>query len=240
MAFLFPEKKGEFFLDQANGELKTYVTSDGQVFKTTLDIGDVNPKLYTLYHLEMAEKRVIAKKNKSLQTALGSTRALAKKNQTSAKVLSEVQFDEYGLDPSIYTKKQIDFVQNKIKEFEATYESSTPFEKETIGMMAGILLKINEVKAKMISTDNEKYVKQLKDLREMFSKMAEDLKLRPKDKKEEDRSKNRNSLAEMVRRYEARKRSQRKESTIKTETMDKMLSEVRTKALDSKYSGAEE
>lgn len=227
-------------MDQANGELKTYVTSDGQVFKTTLDIGDVNPKLYTLYHLEMAEKRVIAKKNKSLQTALGSTRALAKKNQTSAKVLSEVQFDEYGLDPSIYTKKQIDFVQNKIKEFEATYESSTPFEKETIGMMAGILLKINEVKAKMISTDNEKYVKQLKDLREMFSKMAEDLKLRPKDKKEEDRSKNRNSLAEMVRRYEARKRSQRKESTIKTETMDKMLSEVRTKALDSKYSGAEE
>jgi len=227
-------------LDQANGELKTYVTSDGQVFKTTLDIGDVNPKLYTLYHLEMAEKRVIAKKNKSLQTALGSTRALAKKNQTSAKVLSEVQFDEYGLDPSVYTKKQIDFVHNKIKDFEGTYESSTPFEKETIGMMAATLLKINEVKAKMISTDNEKYVKQLKDLREMFSKMAEDLKLRPKDKKEEDRSKNRNSLAEMVRRYEARKRSQRKESTLKTETMDKMLSEVRTKALDSKYSGAEE
>jgi len=219
----------------ANEEIKSYVTSDGQVFKTTLDIGDVNPKLYTLYHLEMAEKRVIAGKNKSLKTALGSTRAIAKKNQVSAKVISEANFDEYGLDPSIYSKQQIGFIKNKIKEFENTYESSTPFEKETIGMMAVTLLKITDIKAKMITTDNDKYVKQLKDLREMFSKMAEDLKLRPKDKKEEDRSKNRNSLAEMVRRYKARKRSKKSEITEKTMRMAKMLSETRVNSLDGKY-----
>lgn len=221
-------------------EIKTFVTSDGQVFKTTLDIGEVDPKLYTLYHLEMAEKRVITGKNKSLKTALGSTRALAKKNQTSAKVLAEADFDEYGLDPSIYTQKQINFVKGKIDEFEAQYESSTPFEKETIGMMAVTLLKITDIKAKMISSDNPSAIKNLKDLREMFSKMAGDLRLRPKDKKEEDRSKNRNSLAEMVRRYEARKRSQRRETSQKTEEMRKLLSESRTKALDGKYAGQEE
>lgn len=224
----------------AKNEIKSYVTSDGQVFKTTLDIGDVDPKLYTLNHLEMAEKRVIKGSNKNLKTALGSTRALAKKNQTTAKSLSDAQFDEYGLDPSIYTKKQIDFVHQKIREFEAQYESSTPFEKETIGMMAVTLLKITEIKAKMISSDSNNYVKQLKDLREMFSKMAEDLKLRPKDKKEEDRSKNRNSLTEMVRRYEARKRSQRKETSDKTKAMEEMFSKVRVNSLDGKYAGAEE
>lgn len=221
-------------------EIKSYVTSDEQVFKTTLDIGEVDPKLYTLYHLEMAEKRVIKGSNKSLKTALGSTRALAKKNQVSTRNVSEAGYDEYGLDPSIYTEKQIEFVKNKIEEFENIYQSATPFEKETIGMMATILLKITEIKARMISVDSDKYVKQLKDLREMFSKMAEDLKLRPKDKKEEDKSKNRNSLTEMVRRYEARKRSGRKETSKKTKEMDKALSNTRANALDNKYEGAEE
>lgn len=219
----------------ADNEIKSYVTSDGQVFKTTLDIGDVDPKLYTLYHLEIAEKRVHGGKNKSLRTALNSTRAIAKKNQTSSKVMSESNFDSYGLDPSVYTKQQIEFIKSKIQEFENVYESATPFEKETIGIMATILLKINEVKAKMIVSDNAGYVKQLKDLREMFSKMAEDLKLRPKDKKEIDKAQGRTSLAEMVMRYEARKRSKRKETSEATEEMSKLMAIERANAMDSKF-----
>lgn len=219
----------------SNDEIKSYVTSDEQVFKTTLDIGDVNPKLYTLYHLEMAEKRVIKGSNRNLKTALGSTRALAKKNQTSAKALSGADFDEFGLDPSVYTKKQIKFIHKKIEEFNGMYEASTPFEKETLGLMATTVLKMSEIKAKMISTDSEKYIKQLDSLRKMFSDMAGDLKARPKDKKDDDMSKSRNSLAEMVRRYEARKRSGRREVNEKTKGIEKRMSEIRVSQIDGKF-----
>ena len=216
-------------------EIKTYVTADNQVFRTTLDIGKTDTKKYTLYHLEMAEQRVHTGKNRTLQAALNSTKALASKNQKSSKSLSKEEFDEYGISDGAFTAEQKAFITNKIKEFEATYESSTPFERETIGLMAATLLKINEVKVKMLTSDDTGYVKQIKDLREMFSKMAEDLKLRPKDKKEQDKSKGRTSLAEIVLRYEARKRSQRKEWTEKTDLMNERMEEAREDAKDPKF-----
>lgn len=229
-------------MDKANGEIKSYVTSDGQVFKTTLDIGEVNPKEYSLDDLERAEKRVHKGTNKTLQTALNSIVHLRKgsKKKVTTASLKEVELDEYGLDPNLYTEFQIKFIHKKVKEFEAVYDASTPFAKETIIEMAKNRLKNAEVEAKMLNSDNPTFIKQKTDLRKDFSSMAEDLKLLPKQKKEEDRSKNRNSLAEMVRRYEARKRSERRETSEKTEKMDKMLSEVRTRSLDGKYAGAEE
>lgn len=216
--------------------MKEYVTADGEIFKTTLDIGEVNPKLYTLEHLEIAERRVHQGTNKTLQKALNATKALMKKNRKSSKVLSKVSFDEYGINESTYTKEQVKFLKDKIDEYEAIYESATPFERETIGMMASILLKINEVKAKMVSSDEMAYVKQLKDLRDMFSAMASDLKMRPKDKKEVDKSKGRTSLAEIVMRYEARKRSGRRETSERTKQMAKDLAVERVKAIDGNFS----
>lgn len=215
--------------------IKRYVTSDGEVFETTLDIGKVDCKLYTLYHLSIAEKRVHAGTNKTLQAALNSTKAIAKKNQKSNKNIEGAKFDEYGLDTSVYSERQLDFLRNKMEEFENVYEPSSPFEKESIGILASISLKMNEVRVKMITSDDQSYVRELKDLREMFSNIAGDLKLRPKDKKEVDKSKGRTSLAEIVMRYEARKRSGRREVTEKTKEMDKKMSNLRVEHLDGNF-----
>jgi adenylate kinase family enzyme len=219
-----------------------YITSDGQVFKTTLDLAGVNPKDYALEDLERAEARVIRGTNKTLQTALNSIvhlRKGSKKKVTSA-VLKDMELDEYGLDSSLYTEAQTKFIHRKVKEYEAVYDTATPFARDTVIEMAKNRLKNAEVEAKMISSDFPGYIKQKADLRKDFSSMAEDLKLLPKQKKDEDRSKNRNSLSEMVRRYEARRRSQRKETNVSTKKMDELLSEVRVNSLDGKYAGAEE
>lgn len=217
-------------------EIRKYVTLDEEIFKTVVDIGDVDPKLFTLEHLTVAEKRVIKGTNKTLRAALNSTRSMMQKNSKSSKKISQVELDEYGLDPSLYTEQQINFIHKKIKQFSDVYDVSSPFAYETIIEMAKNRLKTAEVEAKMIGSDNASHVRQKTDLRKDFSAMAQDLKMRPKDHKDQDKSKTRNSFTEMVRRYEARIRSGKREVNENTIAMRKKMDEIRIRNLDGKYS----
>lgn len=216
-------------------EIKTYVTKDGKVFKTTLDIGEVDPKLYTLEHLEVAEKRVHRGTNRNLKGALGSTRALMQKNRTRPSAFKGSKFDEYGLDKSIYSEEQIEYVHEKIKEYEEDYESSTPFEKDTIANMAKTSLKLNQLEAKMMQSDDKKIVDQYTSLRREFSNMAGDLKHRPKDQKNEDLSKSRTSLSQIVFNYENRIRSGKMERDEVTQKMRERMAKIRAEHIDGRF-----
>lgn len=226
----------------SNNKIKEYLTADDQIFKTMVELGKCNPKDYDLETLQQAEARVVKGLNKNVGTAISNVKGLMQNNKKriSNKKLKEAELDEYGLNPDLFTDTQINFIHKKIKEFEAVYDTSTPFARETIIEMAKNRLKNSEVEAKMINHDDPKYIKAKTDLRKDFSSMAEDLKLLPKQKKTEDRSKGRTSLAEIVLRYEARKRSGRMEVSEKTEEMKKRLSEERAVAKDGKFQGSEE
>ena len=226
-------------MSEAGGGQQEYFTSDDQTFKTTVEMGGAVPRNYTLEELLTAEARVIRGTNKNLQTALNSIVKLKKhgKTKASAKLIKELSLDEYGLEAKFFSEQQILFIKKKIEEYEAVYDTSDPFSKETIVEMAKNRLKTAEVEMKMLTSDNPNFIKQKTDLRKDFSSMAGDLKILPSQKKTEDRSKGRTSLAEIVMRYEARKKLKKKETSEKTKEMEKMLSHERVKSLDPKYDG---
>src|SRR5699024_8890772 len=146
-------------------EIKKYITADGQVFETLVEMGDINPKDYSLYHLEMAEKRVLKGTNKNIRAALGSTRAIAEKNASRGSSYSNKSIDEYGIDRSVYSKADVEFLHNKIREYKEDYKATTPFERETILNMAKTSLKLNKLEGKMMSSDDKKLADQYATLR---------------------------------------------------------------------------
>ena len=215
-----------------------YVTADNKLFKTTLELGDVNPKQFDLDILERAESRVLKGTNRSLRTALNSLGGLkkgSKKKTVNSAMIRDIELDEYGLDPALYSEAQINYIVKKVKEFRATYNHDTPFENETIIEMAKNRLKTAEVEAKMLNSDDEKLINQKTKLRTDFSSMAKDLKIKPDQKNEQDKSKSRTSLAEMVLRYESRRKTGRLETDEKTEEMRKRLAAIRAMQLDPKF-----
>lgn len=219
-----------------DSEMKQYLTADSKTFKTFLDIGDVNPKDYDLEILERAEGRVIRGTNKTLRTAINSIAHLKKgaRKKVSSDLIKETELDQHGLNVALYSEQQILYIQKKIEEFKAVYDHSTPFFMETIIEMAKNRLKTAEIEAKMLNSDEATFIDQKVKLRKEFSDMAKDLDMLPK-KEQKDLSKNRNSFAEMVLRYEARQISGKREVTEETEKMRKRLSEIRAHSKDGRY-----
>lgn len=237
MSFFNYFTKGDYIVAGANKGPKEFITSDDQIFKTVIEVGSCNPREYDLETLLKAEGMVAKGRYKNLGTALNAVKGLIKnhKKKVTTKKLKDLELDEYGLNPEVYSEQQVSFIHNKIKEFEAVYDTSTPFGKETITEMAKNRLKMSEIEAKMINNDDPIYIKAKTDLRKDFSSMAADLKILPSQKKTEDRSKGRTSLAEIVLRYEARKKSGRMETSEKTKEMKQRLSEERALQKDGKF-----
>lgn len=217
--------------------MNEYETKDGKIFKTDLDIGEVRTSFYELELLERAEGRVKRGTNKTLQTALNSISHLkmGSKKKPTASRLKDSDFDEYGLNAAFYTDEQAEFIINKVKEYEAVYDTSDPYVRDRIITMSKLSLKMIELEAKLLSSNDSKLIKQVSDLSTSISKIAEELKVAPKQKKEEDKSKTRNSLAEMVRRYEVRVRSGRRERTKATKKMEERMAKIRAESIDGKF-----
>lgn len=217
-------------------KISTYVTSDDKVFRTACDMGDVDTKLYTLYHLEMAEKKFQRKSNRTMQSALNSTETFAKKNENAKHEYTGSRYDKYGLDKTKYTEEQIKYIHNKIDEYNDAYKPSEPFEKDSIISLAKTALKISEMETKMMTSDNPKDISALKDLRDMFLKNADSLKMMTKQKDKEDPSKHRTSLAQIIYNYEERKRTGKTEVSEKTDEMEEKMAKERADAIDGRYS----
>src|SRR5699024_11667965 len=96
-------------------------------------------------------------------------------------------------------------------------------------------IKLNQIETKMIQSEDKKIVDQYTSLRREFSNMAGDLKHRPKDQKNEDLSKSRTSLSQIVFNYENRIRSGKMERDEVTQKMRERMAKIRSEHIDERF-----
>lgn len=158
---------------------REYLTQDGLVFKTLLEIGNVNPKQFPLELLEIAEQRVLKGTNKSLEAAVNSIKSLRRGGKKSSKIDESVnaELDEFGLNEELYSPQQIRFIREVIQSYYDAHDITTPYQKSGVIRLAKLECNINELEIAVAQTKNKDDITNLKSLTEMHAKMSENLKL---------------------------------------------------------------
>ena len=166
----------------SENNFQVYLTRDDKEFKTNVTLGKVNTKDYDLELLELAEQRVQKGTNKSVETALKSLVHLKKGKASIGRKTdpTELELDEFGLHPDLYTPQQMNMIKSIIEDYYATADVSTPFQKSGVVRLAKMQANITEleinVAKKMLKDDIEK----LDKLNAMFLKLSDSLKLTTK------------------------------------------------------------
>lgn len=166
--------------EASDTKAREYLTKDGLIFKTLLDIGKVNTKDYTLEFLQMAETRVIRGTNRCLETAINSLKSLKRGKKANEENKSKYEFDEYGLNEALYTSQQIKFIKETIENYYDGYDISTPYQKSGIIRLAKLECNINELEAAIAKKKDKEDINNLKALTDMHSKLSDNLKLTTK------------------------------------------------------------
>ncbi|QJT70424.1 hypothetical protein [Microcystis phage MaeS] len=161
-------------------EANSYLTEDGLIFETLLDIGKVNPKEYPLEVLEMAETRVNRGTNKTLQAAINSIKALKRGKKSLKDDSADQEFDEYGLNEELYTPQQIKFIRSTIQSYYDAHDIATPYQRSGVVRLAKLECSINEVEATIAKAKNKDDITNLKSLQSMHKDLSDALKLQTK------------------------------------------------------------
>lgn len=161
-------------------EANQYLTEDGLIFETLLDIGKVNPKEHPLDLLKMAEVRVIRKTNKTFEAAVNSVKALKRGKGKKSDENSNLEFDEYGLNEELYTLQQINFIRETIQSYYDAHDISTPYQKSGVIRLAKLECTINELEASVARSKHKDDISNLKSLQGMHKDLSDGLKLTTK------------------------------------------------------------
>lgn len=161
-------------------EANRYLTEDGLLFETLLNIGKVNPKEYPLEVLEMAENRVNRGTNKTFQAAINSIKALKRGNKKKADEAANYEMDEFGLNEELYTTQQIKFIKDTIQAYYDAHDISTPYQKSGVIRLAKLECNINELEATVAKSKNKDDITNLKNLQSMHKDLSDALKLQTK------------------------------------------------------------
>lgn len=163
-------------------DYQEFLSKDEQVFKTLVDIGEVDTKEYDLKTLLQAEKRVIRGTNKTMQSALNSITSLRQnQKQKSAKVdIKDVEFDEYGLSPAFYSENQIKFIRQRIDNYHNGFDIATPYQQQGVIQLAKNEWTIAELQMKIAIEPSKEDIASLKIITEIHAKQSNDLKLTPR------------------------------------------------------------
>jgi hypothetical protein len=161
-------------------EANRYLSEDGQVFETLLDIGKVNPKEFPLELLLMAETRVTRGTNKTFQAAINSIKALKRGNKKKTDDNANQEFDEFGLNEELYTAQQIKFIRDTIQSYYDAHDISTPYQKSGVIRLAKLECSINELEGTIAQAKNKDDISNLKSLQSMHKDLSDALKLQTK------------------------------------------------------------
>lgn len=191
--------KGVGSVAEANdSSINEYITHDGLVFKTLLDIGHVQTKEYDLEILEKAEGRVQRGTNKTLQAALNSLKSLKQSNKKSA---NGDEFDEFGLNDE-YTNNQKKFIRDTIQGYYDAHDISTPYQKSGVIRLSKLECTITELEVNVTKNKKKEDIESLQKLQAMHKSLSDALKLQTKQATDGDKSED--ILANACIDYEAR------------------------------------
>lgn len=159
-------------------EVKEYLTKDGQIFESLVELGGANPKDYDLKLLQAAEARVIKGTNKTLRTALNSLAGFKNMKNDGVKVkeVKDAEFDEYGLSDSFYTQQQINTIRRSIDRYHEGYDIATPFQENGVIQLAKYELMMNELGAKIAQNQTKDDITSLKSVQDLHAKLNNDMK----------------------------------------------------------------
>jgi hypothetical protein len=160
-------------------EVKQYLTKEGEVFETLVELGGANPKDYDLTLLQAAEARVIKGTNKTLQTALNSLSGFKnfKNDGVKVKDAKDAEFDEYGLSDSFYTQQQMNYIRSSIDKYRNGYDIATPYQETGVIQLAKFEWTITELGTKIAQNPKKDDIASLKMIQELHAKLSNDLKL---------------------------------------------------------------
>lgn len=168
-------------------EAKQYLTEDGLIFETLLDIGKVNPKDYPLELLQTAEVRVLRKTNKTFEAAVNSVKALKRGRSKKSEDHSNLELDEFGLNEELYTPQQISFIRQTIQSYHDAHDISTPYQKSGVIRLAKLECTINELEATVAQNKHKDDISNLKNLQSMHKDLSDALKLQTKQANDGDK-----------------------------------------------------
>ena len=159
-------------------EVKQYLTKDGEIFESLVELGGANPKEYDLKLLQAAEARVIKGTNKTLRTALNSLAGFKNMKNDGVKVkeVKDAEFDEYGLSDSFYTPQQMNTIRRAIDRYHEGYDIATPFQENGVIQLAKYELMIAELGAKIAQHPNKDDISSLKMIQDLHAKLNNDMK----------------------------------------------------------------
>ena len=166
----------------SENNFQEYLTRDDKVFKTNVTLGKVNTKDYDLELLELAEQRVQKGTNKSVETALKSLVHLKKGKASIGRKSdpNELELDEYGLHPELYSPQQINLIRKIIESYYSTADVSTPFQQSGVIRLAKLEANIAEVEILVAKKKLKEDIEKLKELSTMHLKLSDSLKLTTK------------------------------------------------------------
>lgn len=169
-------------------EANKYLTQDGLIFETLLDIGKVNPKEFDLEVLEMAETRVNRGTNKTFQAAINSIKSLKRGNsKKKSEDISNLEYDEFGLNEELYTPQQISFIKDTIQAYYDAHDISTPYQKSGVIRLAKLECNINDLEVAVARTKHKDDITNLKNLQSMHKDLSDGLKLTTKQATDGDK-----------------------------------------------------
>lgn len=159
-------------------EVKQYLTKDGNIFESLVELGGANPKEYDLKLLQAAEARVIKGTNKTLRTALNSLAGFKNMKNDGVKVkeVKDAEFDEYGLSDSFYTEQQMNTIRKAIDRYHEGYDIATPFQENGVIQLAKYELMMNELGAKIAQHPTKDDIASLKMIQDLHAKLNNDMK----------------------------------------------------------------
>ncbi|AGY48715.1 hypothetical protein Staley_32 [Bacillus phage Staley] len=166
----------------SENNFQVFLTRDDKEFKTNVTLGKVNTKDYDLELLELAEQRVQKGTNKSIETALKSLVHLKKGKASIGRKSdpNELELDEYGLHPDLYTPQQISLIRKIIESYYATADVSTPFQQSGVIRLAKLEANIAEVEILVAKKKLKEDIEKLEKLNAMHLKLSDSLKLTTK------------------------------------------------------------
>ena len=166
----------------SENNFQEYLTRDEKVFKTNVTLGKVNTKDFDLDMLELAEQRVQKGTNKSIQTALSSLKHLKKGNMSYGRKTdpNELELDEFGLHPDLYTPQQMNMIKKIIEDYYATADVTTPFQKSGVVRLAKLECNIAELEILVAKKKLKEDIANLEKLQMLHLKISDGLKLTTK------------------------------------------------------------
>jgi hypothetical protein len=166
----------------SDNNFQVFLTRDDKEFKTNVTLGKVNTKDYDLELLELAEQRVQKGTNKSIETALKSLVHLKKGKASIGRKSdpNELELDEYGLHPDLYTPQQISLIKKIIESYYTTADVSTPFQQSGVIRLAKLEANIAEVEILVAKKKLKEDIDKLEKLNTMHLKLSDSLKLTTK------------------------------------------------------------